>query len=123
MPQHTFLVYHFDPSYIVLSITIAVLAGYLALELIRQVTSSVGVSRLLWIVGGVFTMGTGVWAMHCIGLLVVLLAIPVSSDLPFVVMAFFAVIAACSVALHFVSQPTLDSRGMCIGSCEGGARD
>ena len=116
MPRDTLFVAHYDPFLVVLSIAIAVLASYLTLDLAGQVTRSVGVSRIGWILGGAFAMGTGIWSMHFIGMLAFSLPISVSYYFPLVVISHLAAFAACGVALHVVSKPTLDMRRLLVGS-------
>ena len=84
MSQGTALVAHYDPFLVILSITIAVLAAYLALDLAGQVTRSVGANRLGWLLGGAFALGTGIWSMHFIGMLAFSLPVSVSYYLPLV---------------------------------------
>ena len=54
----------YDYRLVVLSVLIAILASYTALDLGGRVTSSRGWARLAWLVGGVTSMGVGVWSMH-----------------------------------------------------------
>ncbi len=71
-----------EPSYdhglVAISLVVAVLASYTALDLAGRVSANVGRVRLLWILGGAFAMGAGIWTMHFVGMLAFQLPFPVS---------------------------------------------
>ena len=54
----------YDHILVALSVLIAILASYAALDLARHVTSAQGRARLLWLTGGANAMGFGIWSMH-----------------------------------------------------------
>ena len=54
---------------VALSIVIAVIASYVALDLAGRVTASTGRARKIWLAGGAAAMGGGIWSMHFIGML------------------------------------------------------
>src|ERR1700693_1698669 len=72
------LVGSYDYRLVALSIFIAVVASYAALDLSGRVTFSQGSSRLLWLGGGATAMGIGIWAMHYIGMLAFHLAVRIA---------------------------------------------
>src|SRR6266496_669716 len=76
------LVGSYDPVLVALSVAIAVLASYAALDLAGRVTSAHGKARLFWLNGGAMAMGFGIWSMHYIGMLAFHLPIPVQYDWP-----------------------------------------
>lgn len=59
----------FDPILVVLSILIAIGAGYTALDLAGRVTEARDTARRLWLMGGALAMGIGIWSMHFTGML------------------------------------------------------
>jgi NO-binding membrane sensor protein with MHYT domain len=59
---------YYDYRLVALSVFIAVLAAYAALDLAGRVTSASGRARFFWLIGGAFAMGTGIWSMHYIGM-------------------------------------------------------
>jgi len=87
-----------------LSVFIAVLASYAALDLAGRVTSARGGVRLLWLSGGAFAMGIGIWSMHYIGMLAFRLPVPVEYDWPAVLLSLLAAVLASAVALFVVSR-------------------
>jgi NO-binding membrane sensor protein with MHYT domain len=59
----------YDYRLVALSVLIAVLASYAALDLAGRVTAARGRRRFIWLVGGATAMGMGIWSMHYIGML------------------------------------------------------
>ncbi len=108
-------------SLVALSIAIAILASYLALDLAGQVTRSAGTGRLGWIAGGGFAMGTGIWSMHFIGMLAFSLPIPIQYHIPLVGLSLLAAVAASAIALFVVSKPDLTFKALGFGSLFMGA--
>src|SRR5271167_14414 len=94
----------YDYRLVFLSVLIATLAAYSALDLTGRVTSARGRARPFWLCGGAFAMGLGIWAMHYIGMLAFRLPVPVLYDWPTVLVSLFAAISASGIALFFVSR-------------------
>ena len=94
----------YDYRVVVLSVLIAILASYTALDLGGRVTSSRGWARLAWLVGGGTSMGIGIWSMHFIGMLAFSLPIPIQYDWPTVLLSLLAGVFAALVALFVVSR-------------------
>ena len=64
---------------VILSIVVAVIASYVALDLASRITASTGSKTArYWLAGGALSMGTGIWSMHFIGMLAFRLPIPMS---------------------------------------------
>src|SRR3569833_3520141 len=72
---------------VVLSYLVAALASHVTLSLAQRLHPAYGTGleprRLYspWIVGGAFSMGTGIWSMHFIGMLAFHLPVQVAYDL------------------------------------------
>jgi two-component system sensor histidine kinase/response regulator len=94
----------YDHRLVALSVFIAVLASYAALDLAGRVTSASGGIRSLWLGGGAIAMGIGIWSMHYIGMLALRLPVPVAYDWPTVLLSLLAAILASAVALFVVSR-------------------
>ena len=94
----------YDYRLVVLSVFIAVLAAYAALDLAGRVTLARGRSRVLWLTGGAVAMGIGIWAMHYVGMLSFHLPVPVEYDWPTVLLSLLAAIFASAIALFVVSR-------------------
>src|SRR5437867_3747511 len=94
----------YDYRLVALSVLIAVLASYAALDLAARVTAARGSIRYAWLFGGATAMGTGIWSMHYIGMLAFSLPVPVLYDWPTVFLSLLAAIFAAAVALFVVSR-------------------
>src|SRR5258706_1356503 len=73
-----------DKSYnlalVVLSVVVATLGGYVAVEIAQRIRTSGIRRRILWTCLGVLAMGLGIWSMHFVGMLALTLPIPVWYD-------------------------------------------
>lgn len=106
----------YDYVLVALSVVIAIMAAYAALELARRVTFAREWSRLAWLTGGATAMGFGIWSMHYIGMLAFRLPVPVQYDWPTVLLSLIAAIAASAVALVVVSRPRMGVKRALFGS-------
>src|SRR6266851_7880464 len=102
-PDHA-LVSSYDYRLVALSVVIAILAAYAALDLAGRVTSAQSQIRFVWLTGGSLAMGIGIWSMHYIGMLAFSLPVPVRYDWPTVLLSLLAAIFASGVALFVVSR-------------------
>lgn len=104
----TFLKGQYDFGLVGLSVLIAILASYTALDLAGRITkASGGQLRAWWLGGGAIAMGVGIWSMHFTGMLAFTLPIPVFYELPTVLDSLLAAVGASGIALFVVSQPRL----------------
>jgi PAS domain S-box-containing protein len=106
----------YDFRLVVLSVFIAILASYAALDLAGRVTAARGRARLLWLSGGAVAMGIGIWSMHYIGMLSFHLAIPTEYDWPTVLISLMAAIFASGIALFVVSRSKMGMFRAFVGS-------
>lgn len=110
MPSTGNLMRHFyDFRLVGISVAIAILASYSAIDLAERTFASRKSARLAWLICGSMAMGIGIWSMHYIGMLAYVLPIPVLYDVPTVMVSLLAAVLASAVALHFLSQPELTS--------------
>ncbi|MEO6277157.1 MHYT domain-containing protein, partial [Roseateles sp.] len=63
------LALRFDPGVVVLSYLTAAFASFVALDLAQRVRTPDAASARVWWLAGSLSMGTGIWAMHFIGML------------------------------------------------------
>src|SRR5258705_4690413 len=111
----------YDYALVALSVLIAMLASYAALDLASRVTASGGWTRWAWLLGGAAAMGTGIWSMHYIGMLAFVLPVPVAYHWPTVLLSLCAAILASVVALYVVSRQKMGALRACTGSVLMGA--
>ncbi|MBD2482318.1 MHYT domain-containing protein [Planktothrix sp. FACHB-1365] len=107
---------HYQPSLVVLSFLIAVIASYTALDLTGRVTPESPLKkRLLWAWGGSLAMGTGIWSMHFIGMLAFQLPLRVAYDLKITILSWGVGVLASGLALLLWNRPKLS-----LGVLSGG---
>jgi PAS domain S-box-containing protein len=113
---------HSQLSFVVLSIIIANLSAYAALDLSGRVASSRNASaRFAWLMCGSLAMGIGIWSMHYIGMLGYRMDMPVMYDWPTVLLSMLAAVLSSGLALWIVSGRTLGVAATLLGSlCMGG---
>jgi two-component system sensor histidine kinase/response regulator len=106
----------YDGRLVVLSVVIAILAAYAALDLSGRLTVSQGRARLAWLWGGAFSMGIGIWSMHYVGMEALRLPVLVEYDWPTVLLSIIVAILASAVALFVASRKTLTATAAAFGS-------
>src|SRR5579862_2319514 len=115
-PSDSALVGSYEYRLVALSVFIAILASYAALDLSGRVTQARGRTRILWLSGGATAMGIGIWAIHYIGMLAFQLPVPVEYDWPTVLLSLLAAILASAVALIVVSRRSMGIGAALCGS-------
>jgi NO-binding membrane sensor protein with MHYT domain len=113
--MYPFGVGHHDPKLVVLSVTVAVIASYAALDLAARVSVRRGRAAWLWLLGGAGVMGTGIWSMHFIGMLALQLGGPVAYDGPINAASWLIAVLASGVALLVVRRPALTRSSLAGG--------
>src|SRR3982075_805105 len=115
------LIGSYNYALVALSVLIAIIASYAALDLAGRVTAAGGWTRAVWLLGGAVAMGTGIWSMHYIGMLAFILAVPVAYHWPTVLLSLFAAIVASTIALYVVSRRMMNAFRALAGSVLMGA--
>jgi two-component system, sensor histidine kinase and response regulator len=116
MNQTALLAGSYDYRLVAVSIAIAILAAYAALDLAGRVTATQGVIRTAWLGGGATALGFGIWSMHYVGMEAFRLPVPVLYDWPTVFLSMIAAVSASAVALFVVSRKTMSVLTAVIGS-------
>jgi two-component system cell cycle sensor histidine kinase/response regulator CckA len=112
----------YDPLFVVISILVAMLASYIALDLAGRVRTESRTARLGWLAGGATVMGVGIWSMHFIGMLAFHLPVPIAYDIPLMVLSVLVAITGSLIALMVISRPlaTLVAGGVTLGGSIAG---
>ena len=110
------LIGQYDLGLVTVSVVIAIMASYAALDLAGRVTAARGRAQVAWLIGGASAMGLGIWSMHYIGMLAFTLPIPVWHHWPTVAISLLAAIAASATALYVVSRTTMGAGPLAAGS-------
>jgi NO-binding membrane sensor protein with MHYT domain len=94
----------YDHLQVALSVLIAIAASHAALDVAGRVTATRNGARAAWLAGGAISMGSGIWAMHFVGMLAFRLPVAISYYWPTVLAALMIAILASAAALHIVSR-------------------
>lgn len=106
---------------VIASLITAILASYTALNMAGRVTNAKGRAATLWLGGGSFAMGFGIWSMHFIGMLAFSLPIPLGYDLALTFLSLITAIGSSAFALWLVCQNKLPVSRLCFGAVLMGA--
>lgn len=98
---------YYETPLVLVSILVAIVASYSALSLAGRVAETKGRAMVAWTVGGAIAMGSGIWAMHFVGMLAFRLPIPIAFDIPITLVSLLLPIAASGLALWQVHQAHL----------------
>jgi two-component system sensor histidine kinase/response regulator len=107
---------YYDDRLVALSIAIAIVAAYAAVDLSGRMAVARGRARLAWLCGGAFALGIGIWSMHYMGMEAFRLPVLVRYDWPTVVLSMVAAILASAVTLFVVTQARLTTPSTLVGS-------
>jgi diguanylate cyclase len=97
------------------SLLVAILASYTALDLATRITASRGTAARAWLIGGAFAMGVGIFSMHFVGMLAFSLPIPMAYDVAITLLSLVIAVIVSGFALYLVSRDTLSARNLIGG--------
>ncbi len=89
---------------VVLSILVAIAASHAALSLAQRMARSTGLATRFWLTGGAVSMGTGIWAMHFIGMMAYKAPISLAYDVPTTLLSLALAMGCSAFALSFASE-------------------
>jgi diguanylate cyclase (GGDEF)-like protein/PAS domain S-box-containing protein len=116
-----YLTPRYDPWVVAASILIASFASYVALDLAKRVRTADRGVALSWWLGGSIAMGTGIWAMHFVGMLSFSLPIALGYTKLLTFVSWVAAVAVSTVALWVASRGSLTLPRLAVGSLAMGA--
>ncbi|WP_282347690.1 EAL domain-containing protein [Pseudomonas sp. PS01301] len=97
----------YSSALVAVSLCVAILASYTALDLVGRIATAQGRAIYLWMSGGALALGIGVWSMHFIGMLAFELPIQLGYDLGLTAASLLIAVLSSGFALWLVSQPLL----------------
>ncbi|MDY7509304.1 putative bifunctional diguanylate cyclase/phosphodiesterase [Ralstonia wenshanensis] len=97
----------YNPLLVLLSLFVAILASYTALDMAGRVVTAQGRAGSWWLIGGASAMGLGIWSMHFVGMLALNLPIPVGYDVGITLTSLAIGIGASMFALWLASRREL----------------
>ncbi|MCR4542394.1 EAL domain-containing protein [Pseudomonas sp. 18.1.10] len=115
------LIGSYSPSLVVISLFVAILASYTALDLAGRIATAKGRAVFYWMSGGALAMGVGVWSMHFIGMLALRLPFALGFDVGITALSLLIAVLSCGFALWLVNQPHLPAWQLAFGALVMGA--
>ena len=94
----------YNPALVALSLAIAVLASYTALDFGGRVRDGGARLRWAWLVGAALAMGGGIWSMHFVGMLAFEMGLPAAYDLGRTLLSLLIAVAVTGAALAWVGR-------------------
>jgi signal transduction histidine kinase len=111
-PPQTALVGWYDARVVAVSIAMAVLGSYAALDLAERVAASDGRVRRQWVIAASTAQATGIWAMHYTGMLAFHLPVVIRYHWPTALLSFLYALAGAGSGFVVISRPTAGRRTM-----------
>jgi PAS domain S-box-containing protein len=111
MTEHSY-----STSLVLLSIGIATLGAYVAIEIAQRVSATRGRRRILWTCGGALAMGLGIWSMHFVGMLALQLSVLIWYDALLIFASAAAAILGCAVAFIILTRTPASSWLLALAS-------
>ncbi|MEX2111056.1 MAG: MHYT domain-containing protein [Gemmatimonadaceae bacterium] len=103
-------------SLVILSVAVAALSGYVAVEIAQRGRAAEGRRRAVWICGGALALGLGIWSMHFVGMLALQLPILVWYDALLIFASVVAAVIGCAIAFIIFSRATVNGWLLALAS-------
>jgi len=107
----------YDLKLVLLSYIVASAASYIALDITGRLRD-IGNTRLhnfLWLLGGAFAMGAGIWSMHFIGMLAFNMKMPMNYDAFWTGLSMVVAILASGFALYWLKEENVTPKHLVLG--------
>ncbi|OME93828.1 MULTISPECIES: bifunctional diguanylate cyclase/phosphodiesterase [Paenibacillus] len=98
-----------------LSIAIAILASYSALNITSKISDANGKSKFYWLCGGAMVMGSGIWSMHFVGMLAMHMNMNVKYDAFLTIMSMLASVISSFIAFYITMPKSINWSKIAIG--------
>lgn len=105
----------YNPWLVVLSIALAALDAYVAFSVVGRIARSRGPAAVLWTGFGALAMGSGVWAMHFIGMLALEVPMPLGYDSQETALSSVPVILATGATLWLLARRSTHAGAVMAG--------
>lgn len=104
------LPHSYNPWLLALSITIAILAAYTALDIAGRIRAAIGRARNYWLTGGAIAMGLGIWSMHFVGMIAMHTQHKVTYDMTITLISILPALAASGFSLYIIARGEMSPR-------------
>jgi diguanylate cyclase (GGDEF)-like protein len=109
----------YNPWLVVLSVALAALDAYVAFSVVGRIARSRGPVAVLWTAFGALAMGSGVWAMHFIGMLALQVPIPLGYDSQQTAVSGVPVVLATGATLWLLARRATHAGAVMAGCTLG----
>src|SRR5690606_17271486 len=106
----------YDDVLVFISLLVAILASYTALDMASRVATARGRAAGWWLTGGACAMGFGIWSMHFVGMLAFSLPVSLGYDVSITLLSLAFSIAVSAFALWQVAATELSMRRLVAGA-------
>jgi NO-binding membrane sensor protein with MHYT domain/CheY-like chemotaxis protein/anti-sigma regulatory factor (Ser/Thr protein kinase) len=111
---------HYHHWLVLVSLLVAILASYTAITLALRIRVAAPQLAPAWLIGGGVAMGIGIWSMHFVGMLALMLPIEIAYDVGITLLSMVIAIGVSTFALHIASRKqvgraALVSAGIAMG--------
>jgi len=112
---------HYHHWLVLLSLLVAILASYTAITLALRIRVAAPQLAPAWLIGGGVAMGIGIWSMHFVGMLALMLPIEITYNVGITLLSMGIAIGVSTFALHIASRiqvgrAALVSAGIAMGT-------
>jgi NO-binding membrane sensor protein with MHYT domain len=104
-----------DPYLVALSILVACLASYTALDLSGHVGPARGLARHVWLAAAAITMGGGIWSMHFVAMLAFVLPTPMSYDIGLTIFSLVVAIFVTGGGFYVIGRRSASPLRLVLG--------
>jgi NO-binding membrane sensor protein with MHYT domain/two-component sensor histidine kinase len=115
MTSPTLLIGSYSPSFVTLSIVVAIIASAASLDVADRIKGSTGWLRTAWTFASGVAMGGGIWAMHFIAMLALSLPVPIAYDVPMTLGSLALSIVVTGAAFAIVCGGTYSVARLAVG--------
>ncbi len=109
---------NYNINLVILSYVVATFASYIALDLTNRLrdVNNTQLSSLLWLCGGAFAMGAGIWSMHFIGMLAFTMpGMSMMFEIGWTLVSLVVAILASGFALFLLKTKKIDVLHLVLG--------
>ena len=111
-----FLTPRYDPVVVVVSILIATFASYVALDLAKRIRTHDRQVAATWWLCGSLAMGSGIWAMHFVGMMAFSLPIAIGYGKSLTFVSWIAGAVVSGIALYVAGRGTFSWLRVAVGA-------
>jgi NO-binding membrane sensor protein with MHYT domain len=95
---------YYDPLLVILSVAVAILASFTALNLAGRLLAADRPARLWWLVAAAVALGGGIWSMHFVGMLALVMPMPATYGVQLTLLSLLLPIVVVGAGLFILSR-------------------